>query len=101
MARSASGSLRDRRTGRWPLSRLAGTRAKTLGALAYAAAESSPPARAPSLATCSLMTNVEAEINPSNPTGRPQDAGSAGQRLTSALQVQVDRTFGLAPRGLT
>ena len=35
MARSAAGSLRDRRTGRWPLSRLASTRAKTLGALAY------------------------------------------------------------------
>jgi hypothetical protein len=43
MARSADGSLRGRRTGRWPLSRLAGTRARTLAALVYAASESTPP----------------------------------------------------------
>ena len=45
MARSASGSLRDRRTGRWHLSRLASTRAQTLAALVYAASEPSPPRR--------------------------------------------------------
>ena len=47
MARSASGSLRDRRTGRGPLFRLAGARAETLAALGDAAEESSPapPAR--------------------------------------------------------
>jgi hypothetical protein len=37
--------------GRGPLSRLAGTRARTLAALVYAAAEKSPAARAPSLAS--------------------------------------------------
>ena len=42
MARSADGSLRGRRTGRWLLSRLAGTRARTLAALVYAASESTP-----------------------------------------------------------
>ena len=42
MARSADGSLRGRGTGRWPLSRLAGTRARTLAALVYAASESTP-----------------------------------------------------------
>ena len=45
MARSASGALRDRRTGRWPLSLIAGNRARTLGARFYAAEESSPLAR--------------------------------------------------------
>jgi hypothetical protein len=46
MGRSAPGSLRDRRTGRWPLSRLASSRAKTLAALVYAASENPrPPAR--------------------------------------------------------
>jgi retron-type reverse transcriptase len=34
------------------LSLIAGNRAQTLGARFYAAAESSPPARAPSLTTC-------------------------------------------------
>jgi hypothetical protein len=43
MARSAAGALRGRRTGRGPLSRLAGTRARTLAALVYAASESTPP----------------------------------------------------------
>ena len=43
MARSADGSLRGRRTGRWPLSRLAGTRAGALAALVYAASESTAP----------------------------------------------------------
>jgi hypothetical protein len=44
MARSAAGSLRDQRNaGRWPLSRLAGNRARTLGALIYAASNPSPP----------------------------------------------------------
>jgi len=42
MAPSGSGALRDRRTGRWPLSLLAGTRVRTLAALAYAASEPSP-----------------------------------------------------------
>jgi hypothetical protein len=50
MAPSGSGSLRDRKTGRWPLSLLAGTRAKTLAALAYTGgpcleAVPTPPAR--------------------------------------------------------
>ena len=49
MARSAAGSPRDRRTGRWPLSWLAGTRAKTRAALADASSEHPPAARAPSL----------------------------------------------------
>ena len=49
MARSASGSLCDRRTGRGPLSRLAGARARPLAALVYAASEATPAARAPSL----------------------------------------------------
>ena len=44
MARSASGALRDRRTGRWPLSLIAGNRAKTLGARFYAS-EKPPPHR--------------------------------------------------------
>lgn len=48
MARSASGSLCDRQTGRGPLSRLAGARARTLAALVYAASEATPAARAPS-----------------------------------------------------
>ncbi len=43
MARSASGALRDRRTGRGPLSLIAGDRAQTLGARFYAASEPSPP----------------------------------------------------------
>jgi hypothetical protein len=43
MAPSGSGSLRDRRTGRWPLVQLAGMRAQTLAALADAPSEPSPP----------------------------------------------------------
>jgi hypothetical protein len=43
MAPSGSGSLRDRQTGRWPLSLLAGTQARTLAALAYTASEPSLP----------------------------------------------------------
>jgi hypothetical protein len=42
MTRSADGSLRGRRTVRWPLLRLAGMRAQTLAALGNAAAESTP-----------------------------------------------------------
>ena len=51
MARSAPGSLSDRQTGRGPLSRLAGARARTLAALVYAASEATPAARAPSSAS--------------------------------------------------
>ena len=58
VARSASGALRDRRTGRWPLSLIAGNLARTLGARFYAAPESSPPARAPSLTTSRQTTNI-------------------------------------------
>jgi hypothetical protein len=45
MARSADGSLRGRRTVRWPLLRLAGMRARTPAALGNAAAESTPALR--------------------------------------------------------
>jgi hypothetical protein len=44
MARSAAGSLRDQRSaGRWPLSLIAGNRARTLGARFYADSKPSPP----------------------------------------------------------
>ena len=44
MARLASGALRERRTARWPRSRFAGNRARTLGALIYTASEALPVA---------------------------------------------------------
>jgi hypothetical protein len=59
MARSAVGSLRDRKTGRWPLSLIAGNLARTLGARFYAAPESPLPARAPSLASVAPETSVD------------------------------------------
>ena len=59
MARSAAGSLRDRRTGRGPLSRLAGTRAGTLGARVYAAAESSPPRPRAELAPATVEASID------------------------------------------
>jgi transposase len=65
MARSAPGSLCDRQTGRGPLSRLAGTRARTLAALVYAASEATPAARAPS-----LLQLENLPCCPSNPTRR-------------------------------
>jgi hypothetical protein len=61
MAPSGSGSLRDRQTGRWPLSLLAGTRAQTLAALAYAASKPSLPRPHAELDVCLPIANARRE----------------------------------------
>jgi len=71
MARSASGSLRDRWTGRWPLSLIAGNLARTLGARFYADSKPSPPSPRAELDTV-LANDDHGELNPTEPTAPPQ-----------------------------
>jgi hypothetical protein len=85
MARSAAGSLRDQRSaGRWPLSLIAGNRARTLGARFYADSKPSPPR--PRAELDSVLANDEhGELNPSEPTGRPRDVSSAAPYMNLRL----------------
>jgi len=70
MARSAAGALRNRWTGRGPLSLIASNRARTLGARFYAASKPSPPRPRAELDTV-LANDEHAEFNPADPTGPP------------------------------